>query len=378
MSQPNALKWPRVLRSRYGRVTIYRHKKHNTDEFTVTWYVGNKRVRETTTDCAVAQGRAQEILSAFREGNPPREPRKREPKSQKSWSHLIGDVSMEEVVKHYASTHNLLPSITAENVCKRYISVKANSGISARYRQTLQQHLNKFVSVFGSRNVSSISTNDVGDYLSSIPDMRTRFNHRVSLGGMFKWAIAQNFLLKSPVDGTEQPKFKTKTPELFSPSELQKLRDASDDQTFPMLVAGAYSGIRMSEIERLRWSDVNWEERAFVLGPEITKTNRGRVAYFPQCVEGKLRNLAVLAKLKDREKLVQGTCVENVAKLTKASGVAWKKNGLRKTYISCRIALTRNAAEVAEQCGNSPTVIQQNYKGLVTKSEAESWFSALT
>lgn len=313
----------------------------------------------------------------FREGNPPKEPRKREPKSKKFWGHVIGDVPMEEVVKHYAQTHNLLPSITLEKVCTGYLSVKANSGISARYRQTLQHHLNRFSKQFGPRNISSISVGDIGNYLSAIVDLRTRFNHRASLQGLFKWAKGQNYVHKSNVEDTELPKFKIKTPKLFSSDELKKLASVADERSMPLLIAAAYAGIRMSEIERLRWSDINWDERAFVLGPEITKTNRGRVAYFPQCVEEKLRNLAVLARLRECKKFLQDTCVEHIVKLTRTSGVEWKKNGLRKTYISCRIAQTRNAAEVAEQCGNSSTVIQQNYKGLVTKSEAEAWFSIL-
>lgn len=377
MKQTQTLNWPRVHKSRYGKVTVYRQIKDGSNMFTLAWYVGNNRVRETTTDQLDAESRALEIMTMFREGNPPREPRKREAKSKKSWDHVIGDVSMEEVVKHYAQTHNLLPSISVEKVCRGYLAVKSNSGIGARYRQTLQQHLNKFAEKFGGQNISSVTSGEVNDYLLNIVDLRTRFNHRASLRGLFKWAKNQNYIHKSCVEETELPKFKNKSPKLFSAAELAKLVGVANERTMPMLIAGAYAGIRMSEIERLKWSDINWDERAFILGPEVTKTNRGRVAYFPESVEKTLRELAVVARLRDCTKFLQDTCSDHISELVKKSGVAWKKNGLRKTFISCRIALTRNAAEVAEQCGNSPTVIQQNYKGLVTKSEAEAWFNTL-
>lgn len=377
MKQTQTLNWPRVHKSRYGKVTIYRQAKDGSNMFTLAWYVGDKRVRETTTEQLDAEGRALEIMTMFREGNPPREPRKREAKSKKSWDHVIGDVPLEEVVKYYAQTHNLLPSISVEKVCRGYLSVKANSGIGARYRQTLQQHLNKFSEKFGTQNISSVTSGEVNDYLLNMVDLRTRFNHRASLRGLFKWAKSQNYIHKSCVEETELPKFKNKSPKLFSAAELAKLVEVANERTLPMLIAGACAGIRMSEIERLKWSDINWDERAFILGPEVTKTNRGRVAYFPECVERTLRNLAVVARLRDCTKFMQDTCSDHISELVKKSGIVWKKNGLRKTFISCRIALTRNAAEVAEQCGNSPTVIQQNYKGLVTKSEAESWFNVL-
>jgi len=377
MKQTQTLKWPRVHKSRYGKVTVYRQVKNGGDMFTLSWYVGEKRIRETTTDRIDAEERAQEIMTMFRAGNPPKEPRRREAKSKKSWGHVIGDVPLEEVVKYYAQTHSLLPSITVDKVCTQYLAVKANFGIGSRYRQTLSQHLRRFCYKFGDENITSITSGGVNDYLLGMADLRTRFNHRASLRGLFKWAKSQNFIHKSCVEETENPKFKLKTPELFTAEELERLVGVADDKSLPMLIAGAYAGLRMSEIERVKWSDINWEERAFILGPELTKTNRSRVAYFPESVADKLRNLAVLARLKDRTKLLQDTCTHHIAQLTKVSGVEWKKNGLRKTYISCRIALTRNAAEVAEQCGNSPTVIQQNYKGLVTKSEAESWFNVI-
>jgi integrase len=370
-------KWPQVHKSRYGKVAIYRQVRTGAELFTLSWYVCKIRVRETTTNLPEAQSRAFEILELFKTGEPPKNPRKRESASLKNWSHVVGDVSFEEIVKHYALSHNLLPTIETHKVCSAYLRVKANSGIGSRYRQTLQQHLNKFSNLFGSREIASISTADVENYLLNFEDLRTRFNHRASLKGLFKWAKSQNYLKKSVVEDTELPKFKVKAPILFTAQELQKLVDVADDRSLPMLIAGAYSGLRMSEIGRVRWKDINWEERAFILTPDMTKTNRSRVAYFPESVEGVLRRLAVTARLHDREKLIQDTCTDHINELVKNSGILWKKNGLRKTYISCRIALTRNAAEVAEQCGNSPTVIQQNYKGLVTKSEAENWFDII-
>jgi len=377
MKQTQTLNWPRVHKSRYGKITIYRQVKDGGNMFTISWYVGDKRVRETTTDQLDAEARATEIMTLFREGNPPKEPRKREAVSKKSWDHVVGDVPIEEVVKYYAQTHNLLPSITVQKVCQGYLAVKVNSGIGSRYRQTLQQHLSKFSTKYGGVNISAITSGEMNDYLLNMVDLRTRFNHRASLRGLFKWAKNQNYIHKSCVEETELPKFKNKSPELFTAAELAKLVAVADERSLPMLIAGAYAGVRMSEIERLKWSDINWDERAFILGPELTKTNRGRVAYFPKCVEETLRKLAVTARLRDCTKFLQDNCSTHISKLVGGSGVAWKKNGLRKTFISCQISLTRNAAEVAEQCGNSPTVIQQNYKGLVTKSEAETWFNVL-
>ena len=49
------------------------------------------------------------------------------------------------------------------------------------------------------------------------------------------------------------------------------------------------------------------------------------------------------------------------------------RSGIR--FISYRLAQMQNAAQVALECGNSPTMIFRNYRELVKPSDAESWFA---
>jgi hypothetical protein len=51
------------------------------------------------------------------------------------------------------------------------------------------------------------------------------------------------------------------------------------------------------------------------------------------------------------------------------------KNGLRHSFCSYRLAQTNNAAQVALEAGNSPTMIFRHYRELVTPAQAEAWFS---
>ena len=62
-------------------------------------------------------------------------------------------------------------------------------------------------------------------------------------------------------------------------------------------------------------------------------------------------------------------------RLAAASKVEWVHNGLRHSYISYQMAILRDAAKVAEQCGNSPEQVQANYKANATETEANRWFS---
>ncbi len=56
------------------------------------------------------------------------------------------------------------------------------------------------------------------------------------------------------------------------------------------------------------------------------------------------------------------------------SGVKWKHNALRHSFISYRVAEIKNVNEVAMEAGNSPDMIFKHYRELVTEKEADAWF----
>ena len=51
--------------------------------------------------------------------------------------------------------------------------------------------------------------------------------------------------------------------------------------------------------------------------------------------------------------------------------VKWKKNALRHSFISYRVADTQNVAQVALEAGNSPAIIFAHYRELVRPAEAK-------
>ena len=59
----------------------------------------------------------------------------------------------------------------------------------------------------------------------------------------------------------------------------------------------------------------------------------------------------------------------------RSAQVAWVKNGLRHSFCSYRLAQTSDAAKVALEAGNSPTMIFRHYRELVTPDQAQEWFS---
>jgi hypothetical protein len=68
---------------------------------------------------------------------------------------------------------------------------------------------------------------------------------------------------------------------------------------------------------------------------------------------------------------------DQLAVASKAAGVTWKANALRHSFISYRLAQTKDMAAVALEAGNSPTMIFRHYRELATEEEAADWFGIL-
>jgi hypothetical protein len=58
----------------------------------------------------------------------------------------------------------------------------------------------------------------------------------------------------------------------------------------------------------------------------------------------------------------------------KDSGVKWRNNALRHSFISYRVAKIKNVNEVAMEAGNSPDMIFKHYRELVRETEVDAWF----
>jgi hypothetical protein len=53
----------------------------------------------------------------------------------------------------------------------------------------------------------------------------------------------------------------------------------------------------------------------------------------------------------------------------------WKKNALRHSFCSYRLAVIKDVAQVSLEAGNSPQMIHAHYKSLVTEKQGLEWFN---
>ena len=380
--QKQGASYPKHFVSRYGKVHIY--KNQNRGQWTVyvvAWSVGKKRNRMSFSDEAAAEAHAELVQEQMKKG----ETLAAKVNSSRALyfeacEQKLNGTPLMEAVEYYMLMHGNAPSKTGVDMSRvkdEYLKSTTKAGNQIRDIQTLRSHLNRFVESV-KVPMESVRPVDIDNYLQDHKDWsnRTRNNNRTSILRLFNWAIEKEYLNKNQINPVERATtYKVESggsPGIFTPSELQKLFDSVEEEWMPYLAIAAFAGPRAAEIPRLEWESVLFDEKVIVLDARHTKTKRRRVAQMPD-------NLVEWLKSYNGEKKGPICPTKNPNKMTnrlsKDAKVLWKHNGLRHSYVSYQMAVLRDAAKVAEQCGNSPEQVQANYKANALESEAKKWFA---
>ena len=150
----------------------------------------------------------------------------------------------------------------------------------------------------------------------------------------------------------------------------------------PFVAIGALAGLRSAEIVRLEWQEVRFDQDVIELKAAKAKTASRRLAPILPALRAWLSPIRkgsgkVLAEVHDEFALAT-QFKKAVDAITNQDGEALVKivhNGLRHSFITYRMAVLKNAAQVALEAGNSPRMILEHYRELATIAEGNAWFA---
>ena len=153
-------------------------------------------------------------------------------------------------------------------------------------------------------------------------------------------------------------------------SQLAAMLSAADSDFLPWLLLIAFGGVRREELAKgLRWEALNFETKTILVPANIAKTGKKRkidmadnLAEWLQPYAGRTGPIFTIDPRK------------RMAKVTDATGIAWRKNALRHSFGSYMMEKTRNAGAVALAMGNSPVVVMRHYHEIVTAKDAQSFW----
>lgn len=380
--QKESQDYPKHFVSRYGKVHVYRNiNRGNWTVYVVAWSVGKKRQRLSFSNEEAALDHAALVQEQFKKG----EPLAAKVSSSKALYYeaceqKLKGVPLMDAVDYYLLMHGesgVKEGVSLLDTKNDFLVSAKKAGNEPRDIQTLRSHLTRFCDHV-KLPMETIRPIDIDKYLQDPKDWsnRTRKNHRGSIMRLFNWAIEKDRLGPShanPVDKSTTYKItKGKSPGIFTPEQMTKIFDHAEPEWVPYLAISAFAGVRSAEIPRLDWGSVLFDEKVIVLESKHTKTSRRRVAHMPD-------NLVAWLNSHTGEKTGPICPTKSPNKKTrqfsKDAKIKWVHNGLRHSYISYQMALLRDAAKVAEQCGNSPQQVQENYKANATEREAKKWFA---
>jgi len=393
--------FPMKVKKGSSTVTIYSRDNKGYPEYTLAFYQEGKRTLETSADFLALRARADEVLDDLKEGRTG--PAALKLSDRNDYARAVAALrptgqALDVAVKHYAKAVEILGAdlvvMAAQEYAKRHLNTKTllvsdavKEFIAEKERQkrtdTHVQRLTSRLTRFAesiNQDVASVTAADIDLFLDGLKSglcpvvARTRDNWAGDISNFFNWTKRKRYV---PSDYDEHQRVTRMHSnqdgliEIYTPEEMIDLLKKADTRLIPFLVIGAFAGLRSSEFLLLDWSDVKFEN-----GSSCIVVQKGKVKQ-----RGKSRRIVPMTK----------NLKAWLSRQPKKSGPIWphsepllyklmaklpgtKNNALRHSFISYRVASTKNVNQVALEAGNSSQIIFSNYRELVTEQDGQRWF----
>jgi integrase len=272
-------------------------------------------------------------------------------------------------------------------IVEEFLASKQVEGSSFYHLEDRKYRLKKFAADFPGM-IDRITAHEIEVWLNGLGiSGRTRNNYRNAVLQLFRYARGKRYLPRNEPTVVEDVAVATTGEgdiEIYTAPELRLLLGHAPAKLLPFFAIGAFAGLRSQEIMRLDWSDIRFEQGFIEVTAAKAKTASRRLApLLPVLaawllplrktnghVVGYTRN-DVLSQARTR------FCNSGITINGESVNFVWKPNALRHSYASYRIAEIKDAARVALEMGNSPSMLFRNYRELVTEQQAQEWFGLM-
>lgn len=400
-----------IIEAKGIKIPIYYSPIRGVDSYQISFYKAGKRDRERVASVEAARTRAKELIEELADGTAhvaaftpkqtaaineaveilqPTRVSVTEAARQfaEAYALLDGQGTLVEAVKYFLAERKKaqLPSIKFPDLVKLFLKNIEEEKKSRRYRLDMQARLNKAKETF-SCNVADIQAKDINVWLKDMKHTsgRTKNNYRSSLATLLSYAREEGYLPRGVQTEAEFSKrYDGKGGEIgiYTPEKLRTLLFQIEPRLAPFVAIGALAGLRTAEIVRLEWPEVRFGQNVIEIKASKSKTASRRLApILPVLAEWlapmRKESGRVLVGVHD-EFAIATQFKKAVDAITDEKGKPLVKivhNGLRHSFITYRMAVLKNAAEVALEAGNSPRMIFEHYRELATEGEAKEWFA---
>jgi len=278
-------------------------------------------------------------------------------------------------MRHCDPSH---PRKPLPGLADEFLESRRSTGMSPKYLVTARWTLNHLLKAFGDRPLDDLDAGALDRWMESRSTLsnRSRNTCRVILVAFGNFLKKRRYLPSerpTAFDGMSVWKDEVVPVTIYTSEEIQAMLSKAGELILPYLLIGAFAGLRNAEITRLDWKHVHLDRGFIECEAGMTKTRRRRLVPIAENLRAWLQPIAQasgrVAPYRD-----VATALDY---FSKKAGLPWKRNALRHSYISYRLALVPDTARVALECGNSPNIIFAHYRELVTPDQAQAWFGIL-
>jgi integrase len=263
-------------------------------------------------------------------------------------------------------------SVSINHLVDEFIANRRAKGKSEIYIRDLTTRLRRFKELMGDRIVAEITSGDVDHWIQSLSvGPQTQNNFRAVLSAMWTFAVRRGYASANVIQLVDKTSVVRDQIPTFSIEQLSSLLAAAPPAFLPVLVIGAFGGLRPEEINKLRWEDLDFHERTIRVNASAAKTRKKRFAEISD-------NLAAwLEPYAGRSGLVAPPNLQKLRRATmKAADIGtWPPDVLRHSFASAHYAFHRDPARTAMVLGHrDQNMLLTHYRDIMKPSEAAKYW----
>jgi integrase len=284
--------------------------------------------------------------------------------------------TLRDAARFYAAhLKQVTGSRKVKEVVADLLAARSLDGMSPRYLRDLRERLGRFALSFGDEMIAAIQASQIDQWLRGLGvGAVTRNTIRRRVAVLFSFARRRGYVKENPVADVERAKERETEIEILSVSQVARLLECASSDMLPFWAIGAFAGLRRAEIERLTWSEIDFDSGVIEVKASKSKTASRRLVRVQPCLR------AWLAPYRTRTGRV---CPVNLQRKInddrERAGLraGWPQNALRHSFGSYHLAQFNDAAKLALEMGNSPATIFRHYRQLVKPKDAERYWKIM-
>ena len=283
-----------------------------------------------------------------------------------------------DAVQHYVAFLSAsAKSCSAEQLVRELVAAKKADGASVRHVDDLRVRLKRFADKFDGAPVAAITSREIDDWLRSLNvGAVTRNNFRRLIILSFNFAIVRGYATTNPATTTAEAREPKSKPGILTVSQASALLTNAAPEILPYIAIGLFAGLRRAEIERLDWSEIDFDSGHIEVTAEKSKS---KIANRFITIQPNLREwLMPFRKLKGnvtpRDRFEFRRLFEQARK--DAGLEPWPDNALRHSFASYHVAHFKDAKALALEMGHRDSgMLFNDYRALVKPKESERYWN---